>query len=44
MVASGRVQAEALISHRFPLSDIAGAFAAADDKRTSGAVKVIVQP
>ena len=44
MLASGRVQAEPLISHRFPLLEIASAFEAADDKRASGAVKVIVQP
>jgi threonine dehydrogenase-like Zn-dependent dehydrogenase len=44
MVADGRVQADALISHRYPLVDIADAFRAADDKRGSGAVKVLVQP
>ena len=44
MVAAGRVQADALVSHRFPLTEIASAFEAADDKRASGAVKVIVQP
>jgi 2-desacetyl-2-hydroxyethyl bacteriochlorophyllide A dehydrogenase len=44
LVAEGRVQAEPLITHRYPLSEITEAFAAADDKRASGAVKVIVQP
>lgn len=44
MVADGRVQAEPLISHRYPLAEIGVAFAAADDKRGSGSVKVIVQP
>jgi threonine dehydrogenase-like Zn-dependent dehydrogenase len=44
MVMSGRVQAEPVISHRFPLTEIARAFEAADDKRASGAIKVIVQP
>jgi 2-desacetyl-2-hydroxyethyl bacteriochlorophyllide A dehydrogenase len=44
MVASGRVQAEPLITHRFPLTEIAVAFQAADDKKASGALKVVIQP
>lgn len=44
MVAAGRVQAVPLITHRYPLTEISAAFAAADDKRASGSVKVIVQP
>ena len=44
MVAEGRVKAEPLVTHRFALDDIAEAFRAADDKRASGAVKVVVQP
>jgi threonine dehydrogenase-like Zn-dependent dehydrogenase len=44
MLAEGRVQAEPLITHRFPLTEIGAAFVAADDKRASGAVKVVVQP
>jgi threonine dehydrogenase-like Zn-dependent dehydrogenase len=44
MLADGRVQAEPLITHRFPLARIADAFQAADDKRASGAMKVVVQP
>ena len=44
LIAEGRVQAEPLVTHRFPLDRIADGFAAADDKRGSGAIKVIVQP
>ena len=44
LVAEGRVQAEPLITHRYPLTEIGAAFVAADDKRASGAVKVVVQP
>jgi threonine dehydrogenase-like Zn-dependent dehydrogenase len=44
MLASGRVEAAPLITHRFPLDRIAEAFAAADDKRVSGAIKVLVNP
>jgi threonine dehydrogenase-like Zn-dependent dehydrogenase len=44
MVAAGRVKAEPLVTHRFPLQEIATAFRAADDKKASGAVKVVVQP
>ncbi|MGH2352379.1 MAG: zinc-dependent alcohol dehydrogenase, partial [Chloroflexota bacterium] len=42
LLASGRVSAEPLITHHFPLEQIGEAFAAAADKRTSGAVKVLV--
>jgi threonine dehydrogenase-like Zn-dependent dehydrogenase len=44
MMADGRIQAAPLITHRFPLARIGEAFAAADDKRSSGAVKVLVLP
>jgi threonine dehydrogenase-like Zn-dependent dehydrogenase len=44
MVADKRVQAEPLVTHRFPLQEIATAFQAADDKKASGAVKVVIQP
>jgi 2-desacetyl-2-hydroxyethyl bacteriochlorophyllide A dehydrogenase len=44
MLASGRVRAEPLITHHFPLDRIGEAFAAAADKRSSGAVKVLVHP
>ena len=44
MLADGRIEAAPLITHRFPLDRIGEAFAAADDKRGSGAVKVLVLP
>ncbi len=44
LVAEGRVQVEPLITHRYALTDIAEAFRAADDKKSSGAVKVVIQP
>jgi 2-desacetyl-2-hydroxyethyl bacteriochlorophyllide A dehydrogenase len=44
LLASGRVRAAPLITHRVPLDRIAEGFAWADDKRRSGAVKVLVNP
>ena len=44
MIADGRVQVEPLITHRFPLERITDGFATADDKRSSGALKVVIQP
>jgi threonine dehydrogenase-like Zn-dependent dehydrogenase len=44
MLASRRVQAEPLITHRFPLERIGEGFSAANDKRASGAVKVVIEP
>ncbi|UCC61562.1 MAG: alcohol dehydrogenase catalytic domain-containing protein [Anaerolineae bacterium] len=44
MLSDGRVQAAPLITHRFPLDRISEAFAAADDKRRSAAIKVLVLP
>jgi 2-desacetyl-2-hydroxyethyl bacteriochlorophyllide A dehydrogenase len=42
MLASGRIRAEPLLTHHFPLEQIGEAFAAAADKRSSGAIKVLV--
>jgi threonine dehydrogenase-like Zn-dependent dehydrogenase len=44
LLATGRVAAEPLITHHFPLDQIGAAFAAAADKRASNAVKVLVHP
>jgi threonine dehydrogenase-like Zn-dependent dehydrogenase len=44
LLAQGRADAAPLITHHYPLASIADAFAAADDKRASGAIKVLVHP
>jgi threonine dehydrogenase-like Zn-dependent dehydrogenase len=44
MMAAGRLDPAPLITHRFPLVRIGEGFAAADDKRGSGAIKVLVIP
>jgi threonine dehydrogenase-like Zn-dependent dehydrogenase len=44
MMSEGRLDVAPLITHRFPLEKIADAFATADDKHSSGAVKVLVNP
>ena len=44
MLVAGKYEAAPLITHRYPLEQIGEAFAAADDKRASGAVKVLVIP
>jgi len=43
-LASGQLDAEGLISHRFALDAIGDAFATAADKKASGALKVLVEP
>ncbi len=42
MLAAGKLDAEAIITHRFPLDDIGNAFEAALNKGDSGAVKVLI--
>jgi 2-desacetyl-2-hydroxyethyl bacteriochlorophyllide A dehydrogenase len=44
LVASGRLQTEPLLTHRFPLECIGEAFAAADRKGESEAIKVVILP
>ncbi len=42
LMSSDRLNAGPIITHRFPQSQIAEAFAAADDKRASGAIRVVI--
>jgi 2-desacetyl-2-hydroxyethyl bacteriochlorophyllide A dehydrogenase len=44
LLASGALSADPLITHHFPLTDVREAFAVADDRRRTGAVKVLVHP
>lgn len=44
LLASGRVRAEPIVTHRFSLAEIPQAFAAALKKGESGATKVLVKP
>ena len=44
MLSGGRMQVAPMITHHFPLGKIKRAFAAANDKRKSGAIKVLVHP
>jgi len=44
MLAAGLLRPQVLITHRFPLDEIAAGFAAADDKGSSNAIKVVINP
>ena len=44
LLSSGWVDPSGFITTHYPLDSIGEAFAAADDKRNSGAIKVIVHP
>ena len=44
MLAAGRLRARPMITHHYPLAEIGAAFAAADDKGESDAIKVVVAP
>lgn len=44
LISSGKIDAKALITHRFPLEKISEAFEVAMDKQGSGAVKVLLIP
>lgn len=43
LLATGRVKAEPLITHRFPLEDALEAFRVADHKAETGAIKVLLK-
>ncbi|MCL6629118.1 MAG: alcohol dehydrogenase catalytic domain-containing protein [Armatimonadetes bacterium] len=44
LLCTGRVNAQALITHRFPIDDAIEAFRVADQKEQTGAVKVLIKP
>ena len=44
LVAAGRVDPAPFVTHHYPLDRISEAFATADDKRASGAIRVMVHP
>ena len=44
LLAAGKLNAEPLITHHFPLDQVAEAFEAADNKAESGAIRVMVIP
>jgi len=44
LMTAGKFHPLEIITHRFPLDEIADAFAAADNKRESGAIKVLITP
>jgi threonine dehydrogenase-like Zn-dependent dehydrogenase len=44
LLAAGRLDPGPLVTHRFPRARVAEAFAAADDKRRTGAIRVILTP
>ena len=44
LLTAGKLNPEPIVTHHFGLEDIEEAFATADDKRVSGAVRVMVTP
>ena len=44
LLTSGKLNPDPIVTHHFSLDEIGKAFAAADDKRTSGAIRVMVKP
>lgn len=43
LLSAGRLNPGPIITHRFPQAQVKEAFAAADDKRSSGAIRVVVE-
>jgi threonine dehydrogenase-like Zn-dependent dehydrogenase len=44
LLVSGKLNPEPIVTHHFGIHEIAEAFATADEKQVSGAVRVIVTP